>query len=147
MEQEIAMRSLHFTDLHYHTVFSFEFTLHYFTSSDGDLFRSIIFILVFSFIVWSNSQNPMRDDDSINITCYILIIHIIFQRSLTCGGTNRNKNRNTKFSCMILREPSYIHWLVKCVSPLSSSVCLSLNMVLLVMWDMVSISLVEIRVK
>jgi hypothetical protein len=28
----------------------------------------------------------MCDGDCINITCYILIIHIIFQRSLSCGG-------------------------------------------------------------
>ena len=52
MEQEIAMRSGHYcADLHYHPVLSFVFTLRYFASSDGDSFRSILFILVFSFIL------------------------------------------------------------------------------------------------
>jgi hypothetical protein len=51
MKQERVMRRLHCTDLHYHPVFSFVFTLHYFASSDGDLLRSILFIFVFSFIL------------------------------------------------------------------------------------------------
>ena len=70
MEQEIAMRSGHYcADLHYHPVLSFVFTLRYFASSDGDSFRTIPFILVFSVILGSNSQNPMRDGDSINMAC------------------------------------------------------------------------------
>jgi hypothetical protein len=97
MEQEQAMRSFHCVDLHYHPVFSFVFTLRYFASSDGDSFRSIPFILVFSFILWRNSQNPMRDDDCINITCYILIIHIIFQRSLTRGTKTGIKTETQSF--------------------------------------------------
>jgi hypothetical protein len=52
MEQEIAMRSGHYcADSHYHPVLSFVFTLRYFASSDGDLLRSILSILVFSFIL------------------------------------------------------------------------------------------------
>jgi hypothetical protein len=39
----------------------------------------------------------MRDGDSINMACYILIIHIIFQKSLTCGGKIGIKTETQSF--------------------------------------------------
>ena len=96
-EQEKLTRSSRCSDLYYHLVFSFVFTSCYFASSDGDLFRSILSILVFSFILWSNSQNPLYDGDSINMACYILIIHIIFQKSLTSGAKRGKKTETQSF--------------------------------------------------
>ena len=114
------MRSGHYcVDLHYHPVLSFVFTLRYFASSDGDSFRTILFILVFSSILWRNSHNPMRDDDCINITYYILIIHIIFQRSLTRGTKTGIKTETQSFLVTIVYTFNWKMWFAIVIACLS----------------------------
>ena len=59
----------------------------------SDFFGTIPSIWYFSAIISRNSKNCKRDKVFINIACQILVIHIIFQRSLRCGGERRKKTK------------------------------------------------------